>query len=73
MGDADNTYDFTDSLEMIKQIKTYSCDLVVGDRFKGKIEEGAMPKLHRYFGNPVLSTIGKLLYLSPHVYNKYRN
>src|SRR5262249_52136882 len=40
-------------------------DLVVGNRFLGGIEPGAMPLLHKYFGNPVLSMIGRKLYKRP--------
>jgi hypothetical protein len=40
-------------------------DLVMGNRFKGGIAKGAMPPLHRYLGNPVLSTIGQVLYRTP--------
>jgi len=36
----------------------------MGNRFKGGIEKGAMPPLHKYLGNPVLSTIGRILYRS---------
>ena len=37
-------------------------DLVMGNRFKGTIKPGAMSPLHRYFGNPVLSGIGRLFF-----------
>tara|TARA_S200000501_G_scaffold351871_1_gene370186 strand:+ start:2913 stop:4091 length:1179 start_codon:yes stop_codon:yes gene_type:complete len=63
IGDADNTYDFMDSIKMIKILKQFNCDLVIGNRFKGHIENGAMPFLHRYLGNPVLSALGRILYL----------
>ena len=41
------------------------CDLVIGNRFKGGIAPGAMPPLHRYFGNPVLSGLGRLFFRCP--------
>ena len=40
-------------------------ELVMGNRFKGGIAQGAMPPLHRYLGNPVLSFIGRLFFRSP--------
>ena len=63
MGDGDNTYDFMDSINMIKILRNNKTDLVIGDRFSGRIQKGAMPKLHRYLGNPFLTMIGKILYL----------
>ena len=41
------------------------CDLVMGNRFQGGIEPGAMPPLHRYLGNPVLTFVGRLFFKSP--------
>ena len=41
------------------------CDLVMGNRFLGGIQPGAMPPLHRYLGNPVLSGIGRMFFRSP--------
>ncbi len=63
MGDADDTYDFMDSIKMIKILKENNCDLVIGNRFEGGIEKGSMPFLHRYLGNPILSKLGRILYL----------
>jgi hypothetical protein len=40
-------------------------DLVMGNRFRGGIAKGAMPPLHRYLGNPVLSFVGRVLYGAP--------
>ena len=61
MGDADDSYDFSDlSLFISKLNEGY--DLVIGNRFKGGIKKGAMPFLHRYLGNPVLSFLGKLFF-----------
>ncbi len=64
MGDADNSYDFTQLLPFIDQLRL-GYDLVMGNRFKGGIEPGAMPPLHRYLGNPVLTWIGRLFFASP--------
>ncbi|MBP1839516.1 glycosyltransferase family 2 protein [Formosa algae] len=61
MADADNSYDFSTLLPFIVQLRA-GYDLVVGNRFKGGIKTGAMPFLHKYLGNPVLSFIGKLFY-----------
>ena len=61
MGDADDSYDFSDlSLFISKLNEGY--DLVIGNRFKGGIKKGAMPFLHRYLGNPVLSFLAKLFF-----------
>lgn len=64
MGDSDGSYDFA-RLELFMVELRNGYQLVVGNRFKGGIEPGAMPALNRYFGNPVLSAIGRLLYRSP--------
>jgi glycosyltransferase involved in cell wall biosynthesis len=61
MGDADDSYDFTNLMPFIEQLRD-GADLVMGNRFKGGIEPGAMPPLHRYLGNPVLSFIGRLFF-----------
>ena len=63
MGDADDSYDFLRLMPFVKQLRD-GCDLVMGDRFSGGIEDGAMPWLHRYIGNPVLSGIGRTLFHS---------
>jgi len=64
MGDADDSYDFSDlSLFVEKLRKGY--DLVMGNRFKGGIQQGAMPFLHKYLGNPGLTFLGKLFFHSP--------
>ena len=54
MGDADDSYDFS-RLEPFVDALRDGADLVMGNRFEGGIEPGAMPALHRYLGNPVLS------------------
>ncbi|MBE9167806.1 glycosyltransferase [Pleurocapsales cyanobacterium LEGE 06147] len=64
MGDADDSYDFTNLTPFIEKLRA-GYDLVMGNRFKGGIEPGAMPLHHRYLGNPVLTGIGKLLFSSP--------
>jgi glycosyltransferase involved in cell wall biosynthesis len=64
MGDADDSYDFASLGPFIRQLRA-GCDLVIGNRFLGGIKPGAMPPLHRYLGNPVLTTIGRLFFRSP--------
>ncbi len=64
MGDADDSYDFF-NLEAFIDALDSGADLVLGNRFKGGIKKGAMPPLHRYLGNPVLSFIGRLFYNIP--------
>jgi glycosyltransferase involved in cell wall biosynthesis len=64
MGDSDNSYDFS-RLELFVDELRGGADLVMGNRFQGGIAKDAMPPLHRYFGNPVLSTIGRILYRTP--------
>lgn len=61
MGDSDNTYDFS-QLERFIQPLRKGADVVIGNRFKGSIRPGAMPWLHRYIGNPLLSRILNLLF-----------
>jgi glycosyltransferase involved in cell wall biosynthesis len=64
MGDADDSYDFTNLTPFVEKLRA-GCDLVMGNRFKGGIEPGAMPPLHRYLGNPLLTFIGRLFFKSP--------
>jgi hypothetical protein len=61
MGDADCSYDFS-RLEGFVETLRGGADLVMGNRFRGGIEPGAMPLLHRYLGNPVLSFVGRLFF-----------
>jgi glycosyltransferase involved in cell wall biosynthesis len=61
MGDADDSYDFTGLMPFLEQLRD-GADLVMGNRFQGGIAPGAMPALHRYLGNPVLSFIGRLFF-----------
>jgi hypothetical protein len=64
MGDADDSYDFSALLPFLERLRA-GHDLVMGNRFAGGIAPGAMPLLHRYLGNPVLSFLGRLLFRSP--------
>jgi glycosyltransferase involved in cell wall biosynthesis len=64
MGDADDSYDFSDLMPFVAALRAGS-DLVMGNRFRGGIRPGAMPWLHRYVGNPVLTAIGNLFFRSP--------
>lgn len=63
MGDADDSYDFSDLHAFVEKLRA-GYHLVMGNRFQGGIEPGAMPPLHRYLGNPVLSGIGRLFFRS---------
>ena len=63
MGDADDSYDFGNMMPYLIKLRE-GFDLVMGNRFKGGIKKGAMPFLHRYLGNPVLSFIGRLFFKS---------
>lgn len=61
MGDCDGSYDFAHLDRFVLKLRE-GYDLVMGNRFAGGIAPGAMPKLHRYFGNPLLSTIGRRIF-----------
>jgi len=63
MGDADDSYDFTALLPFLERLRAGD-DLVMGNRFAGGIERGAMPWLHKYVGNPVLSLVGRVFFRS---------
>ena len=63
IGDSDDSYDFTDLGRFIEKLQQ-GFDLVMGARFKGKIEKGAMPWMHRYIGNPILTRILNTFYRS---------
>lgn len=63
MGDADDSYDFGHIPRFVEELRRGS-DLVMGNRFRGGIQQGAMPPLHRYLGNPVLTKVGRLLFHS---------
>jgi hypothetical protein len=64
MGDADDSYDFENLDLMVERLRGGD-ELVMGNRFKGGIKKGAMPFLHKYLGNPVLSFLGRLLFRIP--------
>jgi hypothetical protein len=64
MGDSDDSYDFSSLQGFVDELRR-GTQLVMGNRFRGSIAEGAMPFLHRYLGNPVLSFIGRLFFKSP--------
>ena len=64
MGDADDSYNFGDIPVFLAELRRGN-ELVMGNRFRGEIKPGAMPVLHRYLGNPVLSWLGRLFYHAP--------
>ncbi len=64
MADADDSYELDNLMPFVEKLRQ-GYDLVMGNRFKGGIQPGAMPWHHRYIGNPVLSFIGKLFFRSP--------
>jgi glycosyltransferase involved in cell wall biosynthesis len=61
MGDSDDTYDFSEAYPIILKLRE-GYQLVMGNRFLGKIEKDAMPFSHQYIGNPFLSFLGKVLF-----------
>src|SRR5215471_5544598 len=63
MGDADDSYDFTNLSAFLEKLRQ-GYELVMGNRFRGGILPGAMPPLHRYLGNPVLTAVGRLFFRS---------
>jgi hypothetical protein len=63
MGDADDSYDFGHVPRFVEELRRGS-DLVMGNRFRGGIQKGAMPALHRYLGNPILTKVGRVLFRS---------
>jgi len=64
MGDADDSYNFSEIAPFINKLKEGN-DLIMGNRLKGGIKKHAMPFLHRYIGNPVLSFIGRIFFKVP--------
>lgn len=64
MGDSDDSYDFSALDAFVEKLRV-GHDLVLGNRFRGGIAPGAMPALHKFFGNPALTLIGRTLYGSP--------
>jgi glycosyltransferase involved in cell wall biosynthesis len=61
MGDADDSYDFSAIEPFVERLRAGD-DLVMGSRLRGTILPGAMPPLHRWLGNPILTAIGNLLF-----------
>jgi len=64
MGDADDSYEFGHLSRYLEALDAGN-NLVMGNRFRGGIQPGAMPPLHRYLGNPVLSLIGRVFFRVP--------
>ena len=64
MGDADDSYALDDLGVFLKSLKAGN-DLVIGNRFQGGIAKGAMPWLHKFIGNPILSWFGRLFFKIP--------
>ena len=64
MGDSDGTYDFRHLGPILERLRAGD-DLVLGNRFRGGIAVGAMPWLHRYLGNPLISWLGRHLHRAP--------
>jgi glycosyltransferase involved in cell wall biosynthesis len=61
LADADDTYDLGEIPKFLKPLMTNEADLVMGTRIKGHIMKNSMPWLHRYIGNPILtSTLNEL-------------
>lgn len=63
MADSDDSYDLVNLMPFIEKLRA-GCELVMGNRFQGGIAANAMPPLHRYLGNPLLSWIGRRLFRS---------
>jgi len=61
MGDADLSYDFSHLPRFVEKLRP-GCDLVMGNRFLGGVQPGAMPWKNRYLGNPVLTFVGRLFF-----------
>jgi glycosyltransferase involved in cell wall biosynthesis len=61
MGDADLTYDFRELAPFVDAFRK-GTEFVMGSRFRGSIEKGAMPGLHRYFGTPLTTWILNRIY-----------
>jgi glycosyltransferase involved in cell wall biosynthesis len=64
MGDCDDSYNFLGLAPFVEKLRE-GYFLVMGNRFAGGIQKGAMPPLHRYFGNPFLTLLGKTLFNEP--------
>ena len=64
MADADESYDLVNLMPFVEKLRE-GFDLVMGNRFKGGIKNGAMPWHHKYIGNPILSFVGQLFFKTP--------
>jgi glycosyltransferase involved in cell wall biosynthesis len=64
MGDSDCSYDFSQIPALLQKLRS-GYDLVVGNRFQGGIQPGAMSALHKYLGNPLLTGIGRFFFKAP--------
>jgi glycosyltransferase involved in cell wall biosynthesis len=64
MGDSDDSYDFSCIPVFLEKLRS-GYVLVMGNRFQGGVRPGAMPVLHKYLGNPVLTAVGRLFFKSP--------
>src|SRR5438067_8670069 len=64
MGDADDSYDFTAIGPLLDKLRE-GCDLVMGNRFAGGIQEGAMVWSHRWVGNPALTFVSRVFFHTP--------
>ena len=62
MGDSDSSYDFAALAPFLERLRAGD-DLVVGNRFRGGIAPGAMPPMHQYVGNPMLSRFARIFFL----------
>jgi glycosyltransferase involved in cell wall biosynthesis len=62
MGDADTTYDFSEIPRLLEHLQAEDADIVMGSRLEGEIEDGAMPPLHQYVGNPLLTAFLNAFY-----------
>ena len=62
MGDADTTYDFTELPKLVALVRDGDADMALGSRLNGEIRSGAMPPLHQYVGNPLLTGFLNLFY-----------
>ena len=67
MADSDDSYDLNHLDEFYNALKEY--DFVIGNRFKGKIEKGAMPFINKYIGNPILSFIPNVIFKTNYDYH----
>jgi glycosyltransferase involved in cell wall biosynthesis len=63
MADADDSYDFSELDSLVESLRAGNM-MVIGNRFRGGIRSGAMPFLHRFIGNPLLSLMGRMFFSS---------